>query len=47
MTIPKEVYDQLVEDQAILDALRAGGVDNWEWYSESLEEHYVDPNENT
>ena len=21
---------------AVLDALEAGGVDNWEWYSESL-----------
>lgn len=28
----------LLEDQATLEALENGGVDNWEWYSESLYE---------
>ena len=27
----------LREEKKILDALRAGGVDNWEWYDASLE----------
>lgn len=26
----------LIEDRLILEALENGGVDNWEWYSESL-----------
>lgn len=29
---------QLERSQRILDALEAGGVDNWEWYSESLKD---------
>lgn len=32
-----ECYQKLAEK---LDALEAGGVYNWEWYSESLEEWY-------
>jgi hypothetical protein len=36
ITIPIEEYNQLVEDQRILDALHAGGVDNWEGYDEAL-----------
>ena len=27
---------ELIKDQAFLFALEQGGVDNWEWYSESL-----------
>lgn len=27
---------ELIKDQAFLSALEQGGVDNWEWYSESL-----------
>jgi hypothetical protein len=30
-------YKRLLKSQKILDALNAGGVDNWEWYGESLE----------
>lgn len=26
----------LIEDRLVLEALEYGGVDNWEWYSESL-----------
>lgn len=37
ISIPKAEYDDLVEDQKILNALRRGGVDNWEWYDASLE----------
>jgi hypothetical protein len=36
VTISKTEYDQLIEDQLILQALYAGGVDNWDWYDESL-----------
>jgi hypothetical protein len=36
VTISKTEYDQLIEDRLILQALYAGGVDNWEWYDESL-----------
>ena len=36
ITIPTTLYQQLLKDQQILDALRAGGVDNWEWYGDSL-----------
>lgn len=28
---------ELLEHDAILSALESGGVDNWEWYEESLE----------
>lgn len=37
ITISKKEYDQLIEDSLILNALRRGGVDNWEWYDASLE----------
>lgn len=36
----------LLEDQAKLEALECGGVDNWEWYGESIEEsEYYDEKE--
>lgn len=38
ITIPEHRYKQLLEDSKILNALYAGGVDNWEWYSEALQE---------
>ena len=36
VTISKKVYEDLCRDSRILAALEAGGVDNWEWYSEAL-----------
>ena len=36
VTISKAEYEALKRDSMILAALEAGGVDNWEWYSESL-----------
>jgi hypothetical protein len=36
VTITKKEYESLLEDSKILQALYAGGVDNWEWYGESL-----------
>ena len=29
---------ELEKSERVLDALYAGGVDNWEWYDDSLEE---------
>lgn len=40
VSIPKARYEELLEDQKVLNALRAGGVDNWEWYEASLEDHW-------
>jgi len=36
--ITRSRYKELVIKEAVLDALEAGGVDNWEWYSQSLED---------
>lgn len=36
VTIHKKRYDDLLESERILNALYAGGVDNWEWYEEAL-----------
>lgn len=36
MYVPKDAYEQLVKDSAILDALYAAGVDNWEGYEEAM-----------
>lgn len=33
---------ELVKKEAVLDALRAGGVDNWEFYEESLTNAGID-----
>ena len=35
--VPLKEYKELIRDQKVLRALEAGGVDDWEWYSESLE----------
>jgi hypothetical protein len=37
ITITVERYEELLEAEKILNALYAGGVDNWEWYEEALE----------
>lgn len=39
-TISKEEYEELLERDRKLSALEAGGVDNWEWYDESLSQYY-------
>lgn len=41
ITIPKAEYDRLVMNEEKLRALEAGGVDNWDWYGESLSEWYA------
>jgi len=37
VTIPKSVYDQLVQDQQWLNCLAAAGVDNWEGYDHAVD----------
>ncbi len=37
VAIPKKEYEQLIEDQRVLSALKRAGVDNWEWYGDALE----------
>jgi hypothetical protein len=36
ITIPLAHFKQLLLAEKTLNALEEGGVDNWEWYSESL-----------
>lgn len=38
VTITKEEYEDLKDSAFKLDCLESGGVDNWEWYHESLKE---------
>lgn len=38
VTIPKNKYLELLEDQEKLRRLEVGGVDNWEWYSACFED---------
>lgn len=33
-----QAYFEALKEAKILSALRVGGVDNWEWYGESLED---------
>jgi len=40
VTITKAEYDVLKQDQFKLDCLERGGVDNWEWYGEALNEYF-------
>ena len=39
ITIKKSEYDYLIDRDLELTALENGGVDNWEWYEESLKEY--------
>lgn len=34
--IPKELYEELLESQEILDALIGAGVDNWPGYDDAM-----------
>lgn len=40
VTISKKEYEELLHRDKMLTALESGGVDNWEWYFESLQEYY-------
>ena len=39
--IEQDVLDGLRDSREILNALHAGGVENWEWYSESLKGYWA------
>lgn len=36
VTISLKEYSELLAAKDVLDALHAAGVDNWDWYSQSL-----------
>ncbi|WP_422023399.1 hypothetical protein [Pyruvatibacter mobilis] len=40
LEIPREEYEELLADQALLYALRAHGVDNWEGYDDAMEDFH-------
>ncbi|AWY09289.1 hypothetical protein vBRpoSV10_167 [Ruegeria phage vB_RpoS-V10] len=40
VTISAEYLQDLQDDAFALRCLESGGVDNWEWYSESLTEYW-------
>lgn len=42
ITIPLEEYHELLDASAKLRALEVGGVDNWEWYYESLKDYLAE-----
>tara|TARA_R110000751_G_scaffold8874_3_gene34420 strand:+ start:5907 stop:6197 length:291 start_codon:yes stop_codon:yes gene_type:complete len=39
MEITKERLQELEQSEAKLNALEIGGVDNWEWYGEAMQEY--------
>jgi hypothetical protein len=40
VTISESRLRELEKAEAMLQALEAGGVDNWQWYEDSLEEYW-------
>ena len=40
ITISRKEYEELMDDSLILNCLRNGGVDNWEWYGTAMEEYH-------
>ena len=38
MRIPMEEYVELIKAKVRLELLEAGGVDNWDWFDESLKD---------
>jgi len=38
--VNKREYQDLVDDSRFLACLRAGGVDNWDWYDEAVRDYY-------
>lgn len=45
ITISTDRYKRLLETERILNALYAGGVDNWEWYDEAMDSVEFDDDE--
>ena len=46
VTITESEYNRLMRDSYQLQLLEAGGVDNWEWYGESLADYWKALDEN-
>lgn len=42
VTIHRTRLHELVTDALLLTALENGGVDNWPWYSDSIEEYFAE-----
>lgn len=40
VTVTRKEYDKMQRELSKLAALEAGGVDNWEWYDESLSDWF-------
>ncbi len=40
VTISKTEYNELLEDQKLLDCLRGAGVDNWEGWDFAMEDFH-------
>lgn len=38
--IPENLFKELLDSYITLMALEEGGVDNWEWYGESVKDYY-------
>ena len=38
--ITRKEYNDLIRRSDMLQGLEDGGVDNWDWYSESLRDYY-------
>lgn len=45
VTISKKLYDRLLKDSELLDALRSAGVDNWDGYYYACQEVCQDGSE--
>ena len=42
--VPKDIFQEMVEKYLYMLAGEAGGVDNWEWWGESIEDFIADYN---
>ena len=38
--VPENLFKELLDSYITLMALEKGGVDNWEWYGESVKDYY-------
>lgn len=38
--VPEKLFEELLDSYITLIALETGGVDNWEWYGESVKDYY-------
>ena len=44
--VPKDELIRLYKEKRYLEALLAGGVDNWEWYSQAIVDYIKEEKEN-